>query len=263
MVLPQLKADWLCAANYGTGVRDPMRKLDLPSSSIVCPIKCSVEPDSRFRQAVHPRCGAAVERRLFGCRRASGNSLESVPQLGVAAGLLVRREVLLHRPVTPAQSRDRPMRRTQRNAAHWKYLRRGDFPLTSAGMGPIKVRGRDEIERWVIRGPISLAFIVPRRRYACSGAGARPRPNPDWAIMGVCPRGPAVLWSRAAGCGLLLQPRPRRRASSGPSRALHGLSASRCLKRVRVRCTSRGRPVRGSPLLWLHEVALLAHGRSN
>ena len=59
---------------------------------------------------------------------------------------------LLHRPVTPAQSRDRPMRRTQRNAARWKYLRRGDFPLTSAGMGPIKVRGRDDIDRWVIRG---------------------------------------------------------------------------------------------------------------
>src|SRR6202022_618788 len=65
------------------------------SSSIVCPTTCSIEPDSRCRQAVHPRCSAAVERRLFGCRRASGNALESVPQLGVAARLLVRREVAL------------------------------------------------------------------------------------------------------------------------------------------------------------------------
>jgi hypothetical protein len=95
VVLPQLKADWLDTANYGIAARDPMRKLDLPSSSIVCPTKCSVEPDSRYRQAVHPSCSAAVERRLFGCRRASGYALESVPQLGVAAGLLVRREVAL------------------------------------------------------------------------------------------------------------------------------------------------------------------------
>jgi transposase len=55
------------------------------------------------------------------------------------------------------------------------------------------------------------------------------RPNPNRAIMGVCPRRPAVLWSRAAGSGLLLQPRPQRRAPSGPSRALHGVSAGRCL----------------------------------
>jgi transposase len=44
----------------------------------------------------------------------------------------------------------------------------------------------------------------PRRRHARSGAGARPRPNPDRATMGVCPRRPAVLRPGTASGGLLL-----------------------------------------------------------
>ena len=56
----------------------------------------------------------------------------------------------------------------------------------------------------------------PRRRHAGPGAGAWPRPHPDRTIMGLCPRRPAVLRSRAAGGGLLLQPRSRRRASGQP-----------------------------------------------
>jgi len=38
-------------------LRDPMRKLDLPSSGILCAIKCSVEPD---HDAVRQYTRAAV-----------------------------------------------------------------------------------------------------------------------------------------------------------------------------------------------------------
>src|SRR6516225_4386043 len=57
---------------------------------------------SRRRQAVHPCRGAAVEGGLFGRRGARGDALERVPELGVAARLLVRREVALeHAAVRP------------------------------------------------------------------------------------------------------------------------------------------------------------------
>src|SRR5882724_4569829 len=61
-----------------------MRKLDLPSSSIVRAVKCAVEPD---HGAVRRYARGAVERCLFGCRRAGCNTLEGVPPLGVAAQL--------------------------------------------------------------------------------------------------------------------------------------------------------------------------------
>src|SRR4029077_13273585 len=48
---------------------------------------------SGCRDAVHPRCGAAVECRFFRRRGTRGNTLEGVPQLGVAARLLVRRKI--------------------------------------------------------------------------------------------------------------------------------------------------------------------------
>src|SRR6516162_914001 len=50
---------------------------------------------SGYRQAVHPRRGAAVECGLFRRRRAGCDALERIPQLGIAAGLLVRREITL------------------------------------------------------------------------------------------------------------------------------------------------------------------------
>src|SRR6516164_11869900 len=57
---------------------------------------------SGHRQAVHPRRGAAVERLLFRRRGARGDALERIPQLGVAAGLLVRREIAFkHAAVGP------------------------------------------------------------------------------------------------------------------------------------------------------------------
>src|ERR1700730_13927995 len=61
---------------------------------------------SGYREAVDPRCGAAVERRLFGRRDAGGDALEGVPQLGVAAGLLVRREVALEHAAVDAAGFD-------------------------------------------------------------------------------------------------------------------------------------------------------------
>ena len=61
---------------------------------------------SGFGQAIHPRRGAAVERLLVGRRRAGGDPLEGVPQLGVAAGLLVRREVALEHAAVGAERLD-------------------------------------------------------------------------------------------------------------------------------------------------------------
>jgi hypothetical protein len=69
----------------------------------------------------------------------------------------------------------------------------------------------------------------------------------------------AVLWPRAAGGGLLLQPRSRRRPSSGPSRPLHGLSASPMPIAGSRRCTTRGTPVKGSAMPAITEVACWSH----
>ena len=80
----------------------------------------------------------------------------------------------------------------------------------------------------------------PRRRHAGAGAGARSGPNPDRAIVGLCPRRPAVLRSRTAGGGLLLQSRPRRRTPGRPSRALQRFLASRRLQRVRGAVRTKG-----------------------
>src|SRR5262245_34345317 len=55
---------------------------------------------SGSRKAVTPRRSPAVKRRLFGHRRARRDALERIPQFGVAARLLVRREIALeHAPV--------------------------------------------------------------------------------------------------------------------------------------------------------------------
>src|SRR6516164_7381647 len=61
---------------------------------------------SGYRQAVHPRRGAAVECGLFRRRRAGCDALERVPQLGVAARLLVRREVALEHAAVDAKGFD-------------------------------------------------------------------------------------------------------------------------------------------------------------
>ena len=61
---------------------------------------------SGFSQAVHPRRCATVERFLIGHRRAGGDPFEGVPQLCVAAGLLVRREVALEHAAAGAESFD-------------------------------------------------------------------------------------------------------------------------------------------------------------
>src|SRR5271167_1110240 len=55
------------------------------------------------RQAVHPRRGAAVKRPFFCHRGAGGNALERIPQLGVAAGLFVRRKIALEHAAVDAK----------------------------------------------------------------------------------------------------------------------------------------------------------------
>ena len=57
-------------------------------------------------QPIDLRRGAAVERRLLCCRCVGGDALERVPQLGVAAGLLVRREVALEHAAVDAERLD-------------------------------------------------------------------------------------------------------------------------------------------------------------
>src|SRR5690242_10997077 len=55
---------------------------------------------SRGRQPIHLCRCAAVQRHLFRCRCAGCYAFESVPQLGVATGLLIGRKVALeHAPV--------------------------------------------------------------------------------------------------------------------------------------------------------------------
>src|SRR6516162_1707325 len=56
--------------------------------------------------AVNARRGAAVERGLFGGRGAGGDPLERIPQFGVAARLLVRREITLEHAAVDAKSFD-------------------------------------------------------------------------------------------------------------------------------------------------------------
>src|SRR5689334_19674819 len=62
-------------------------------TGVSSPIGQRGSPTSRRLQAIHPCCGATVERFLFAGRRVGGDTLEGVPQLGVAARLLVRRKV--------------------------------------------------------------------------------------------------------------------------------------------------------------------------
>src|SRR5277367_1110096 len=57
-------------------------------------------------EAVHPRRSAAIERRLFRGRRVGGDALERIPELGVAARLLVRREVALEHAAVRAKGFD-------------------------------------------------------------------------------------------------------------------------------------------------------------
>src|SRR5262245_51917825 len=63
-------------------------------------------PALRRDHAVDPRGGAAVERLLLVGRGAGGDALEGVPQLGVAARLLVGREVALEHAAVGSERLD-------------------------------------------------------------------------------------------------------------------------------------------------------------
>jgi hypothetical protein len=102
--------------------------------------------------------------------------------------------------------------------------------------GTIRARGGERT--WTSEPGSTVSGWRSMNRF--SGAGARAWPHPDRTIMGLCPRRPPVLRSRAAGGGLLLQPRSRRRASGSPSRALHGVSTGRCLGQIRGSMPSHG-----------------------
>src|SRR5689334_10862652 len=135
----------------------------------------------------------------------------AAPGAGASAGL----EILRSSAALPTEPDLRPRRPGPRPLDHERLGRPG-------GLATATDRRRHPQPRLRRREG-------PRRRHAGPGAGARPWPHPDWTIVGLCPRRPPVLRSRAAGGGLLLQPRSRRRASGSPSRALHGVSTGRCI----------------------------------
>src|SRR6516225_91853 len=93
------------ARHYGSVARR-MRVMDLTVSRKSL-LGSRAAPDrSGYGQVVHPRRSAAVEGLLFRCRRTGSDALEGVPQLGVAAGLLVRRKVALEHAAIGAKSLD-------------------------------------------------------------------------------------------------------------------------------------------------------------
>src|SRR5207237_2744655 len=61
---------------------------------------------SGYRQTVHRRHRAAVELGLFDGRLVGGDAFEGIPQLGVAARLLVRREIAFEHAAAGAESFD-------------------------------------------------------------------------------------------------------------------------------------------------------------
>src|ERR1700728_731676 len=63
-------------------------------------------PLSGSGDPIHARGGTAVQRLLLRRRRAGGNALEGVPQLGISARLLVRREVALEHATIDAERFD-------------------------------------------------------------------------------------------------------------------------------------------------------------
>ncbi len=60
----------------------------------------------RYTHPIDPGRGPAIERRLLARRRSGGHVLEGVPQLGVAAGLLVGREIALEHAAVDAECLD-------------------------------------------------------------------------------------------------------------------------------------------------------------
>src|SRR6202048_2004945 len=139
---------------------------------------------SGYRQTVHPRRSAAVELGLFDGRRVGRDALEGIPQLGVAARLLVRREIALEHAAAGAESFDAgldilALRRGE------VFGRRRDIALVEVEPGQAPTPAASEWEAKLIFGPPfsppvwpkSVVTATPANTVEASSTVASPGPR--------------------------------------------------------------------------------------